>query len=86
MSELYTEKIRLFSDLIVPVTACPFGDPIDNCPFILFHQIGNEHDQIAQINLCPAEELDKFRAFHRACTQRYMSGEWKPENPKFEEI
>lgn len=82
MSDLYTEKIRRNADLVVPVSACPFGEPIDNCPFILFHGIGNESEQILQIDLCPQEELDKLRAFHRACMQRYMNGEWKPTNHK----
>lgn len=86
MSDLYTEKIRRNADLVVPVSACPFGNPVENCPFILFHGIGNEREQILQIDLCPQEELDKLRAFHRACTQRYMSGEWKPKNPKREII
>lgn len=86
MSDLYTEKIRRNADLVVPVSACPFGEPVDNCPFILFHGMGNEREQILQIDLCPQEELDRLRLFHRACTQSYMNGGWKPKKPKQEKV
>lgn len=82
MKDTYTEKLSKYADLVVPATGCAFGDPIDNCPFILFHQIGDESAQIEQISLCPSEELDKLRAFHRDCMRKYISGEWKPKNPK----
>ena len=86
MSNLYTEKILRYADLVVPVSACPFGEPVSNCPFILFHGMRNEREQILQIDLCPQEELDKLRAFHRDCTQKYMNGEWKPKNPKLKKV
>jgi len=82
MRDAYTEKLLKYADLVVPATGCQFGDPVPNCPFILFHQIGNEPAQIEQITLCPSEELDKMRAFHRDCMHKYIRGEWKPDNPK----
>ncbi|WP_318348563.1 hypothetical protein [Aquipluma nitroreducens] len=82
MTDAYTEKLLKYADLVVPATGCQFGDPIPNCPFILFHQIGNESGQIEQISMCPSEELDKMRAFHRDCMRKYINRKWNPENPK----
>ena len=38
MSDLYTEKIRRYADLVVPVSACPFGEPVDNLSLIHISQ------------------------------------------------
>lgn len=82
MSDLNTEKLREYADLVVPFTGCPFGEPINDCPFISFHQIGNESKQIEQVSLHPDEELDSLRAFHRDCMQKYFDGEWGPKESK----
>ena len=82
MSDSYTEKLRQYADLVVPFTECPFGEPIHDCPFIVFHRIGDESKQIAEINLHSEEELDSLRAFHRACMQKYINGEWETKASK----
>lgn len=74
-----TEKIRQNADLINPISACPFGEPIAECPFISYYTINNEREQIMQIDIIPQEDLDELRKFHRACMERYRNGEWKPK-------
>ncbi|MFA5330241.1 MAG: hypothetical protein WC384_20770 [Prolixibacteraceae bacterium] len=74
-----TEKIRQNADLINPISACPFGEPIVECPFIPHYTLNNEREQIMQIDVIPQEELDELRKFHRACMERYRNGEWKPK-------
>ena len=76
MSSINTEKIRLNADLINPISACPFGEPIAECPFIPFYTLNNERKQIMQIDVIPQEELDELRKFHRACMEKYRNGEW----------
>ncbi|MDD2305799.1 MAG: hypothetical protein PHP53_13945 [Prolixibacteraceae bacterium] len=74
-----TEKIRQNADLINPISACPFGEPIAECPFIPYYALNNEREQIMQIDVIPQEELDELRKFHRACMERYRNNEWKPK-------
>lgn len=74
-----TEKIRQNADLINPIVACPFGNPITECPFIPYYTLNDELEQIMQINKIPQEELDEFRKFHRSCMEKYRNGEWKPK-------
>lgn len=82
MSNLYTEKIRQNADLLVPISECPFGDPIAECPFIPFYELKDEQKQMEQVEFIPQEELEELRKFHRACMERYRKREWKPANPK----
>lgn len=77
MSSINTEKIRKNADLINPISGCPFGEPIAECPFIPFYELKDERRQIEQIEVIPQKELDEFRIFHHACIDRYMKGEWK---------
>jgi len=79
MSDFYTEKLQQYADLVVPFTGCPFGEPIDECPFIEFHRIGEESKQIEQVNLHTEKELDILRSYHRDCMKKYFNGEWKPK-------
>jgi hypothetical protein len=75
-----TEKIRQNADMINPISACPFGEPIAECPFLQYYELNNEREQIMQIDVIPQEELDELRKFHRACMEKYRKGEWKPKN------
>lgn len=61
------------------VIACPFGEPITECPFIPYYRLNDELKQIGQIEVLLQEELDKLRTFHRSCMERYRKGEWKPK-------
>lgn len=79
MSSINTEKIRQNADLINPISACPFGEPIAGCPFIPYYALNDERKQIMQIDVIPQEQLDVLRRFHRACMERYRKGEWKPK-------
>jgi len=74
-----TEKIRQNADLINPISACPFGEPIAECPFLPYYELKNEREQIMQIDEIPQEELNELRKFHRACMEKYRNGEWKPK-------
>lgn len=82
MSDFYTEKLRQYADLVVPFTDCPFGEPINECPFVVFHQIGNESKQIEQVDHHTEKELIILRTYHRACMQKYFNGEWEPKVPR----
>lgn len=73
-----TEKIRKNADLINPITACPFGEHIAECPFIPYYTLNDERKQIMQIDLISQEKLDELRTFHRSCVEKYCNGEWKP--------
>lgn len=79
MSSISTEKIRQNADLINPMSACPFGETITECPFIPYYTLNNEREQIMQIDVIPQEVLDELRKFHRACMERYRNNEWKPK-------
>ena len=79
MSSINTEKIRQNADLINPISACPFGEPIAECPFISYYALNDERKQIMQIDVIPQEELEELRMFHRACMAKYRNGEWKPK-------
>lgn len=79
MSDFYTEKLRQYADLVVPFTECPFGEPIKECPFVEFQQIGDESKQIEQVSLHTEEELAILRSYHRDCMKKYFNGEWKPK-------
>lgn len=79
MSSINTEKIRQNADLINPISTCPFGEPIAECPFIPYYALNDERKQIMQIDIIPQEELEKLRMFHRACMAKYRNGEWKPK-------
>ena len=72
-----TEQIRQNADLINPISVCPFGEPIAECPFIPYYALNDERKQIMQIDVILQEKLDEFRKFHRACMERYRNGEWK---------
>ncbi len=71
-----TEKIRQNADLVNPISACPFGEPIAECPFIPYYSKNDEREQIMQIEVIPQEELDELRKFHRKCMESYRNGEW----------
>jgi hypothetical protein len=71
-----TEKIRQNADLINPISACPFGEPIAECPFVKYHTQNDEREQIMQIDVIPQGELDELRKFHRSCMEKYRNGEW----------
>jgi hypothetical protein len=73
-----TPQIRRNADLINAFSACPFGNPIPECPFIPYYKLNNERKQIMQMDVIPQGELDKLRRFHQACVQRYCRGEWNP--------
>lgn len=73
-----TEKIRQNADLINPISACPFGEPIAECPFTAFYTLNNEREQIMQIEITIQDKLDELRKFHRSCMEKYRNGEWRP--------
>ncbi|MGD9929376.1 MAG: hypothetical protein AB7U05_05115 [Mangrovibacterium sp.] len=66
-----TPKIRKNADLINAISACPMGEPVNDCPFLPYYQLNNERDRIMQIETIPQEELDQMRIFHRDCVQHY---------------
>jgi hypothetical protein len=71
-----TKRIRQNADLINPISACPFGEPITECPFIPYYSLNNEREQVMQIEVISQDELDELRKFHRDCMERHREGEW----------
>lgn len=63
------KKLRQNADLVVPFTSCPFGKPINECPFIPYYELNNEREQIKQIIEIPQGKLEELRKFHRSCMQ-----------------
>jgi len=72
MISLYTTKIRQNADLVNPMSKCPFGEPVSECPFIPYYEMKNEREQVAQIEVIAQEKLDELRRFHRACMHELM--------------
>jgi hypothetical protein len=60
-------KLLKNADLVVPMTACPFGQPVSGCPFIPYYELNDETAQMFKIIDIPQEELDDMRRFHHAC-------------------
>jgi len=54
------------------MSKCPFGEPVAECPFLPCYKIGNEQEQVAQIETIAQEKLDELRRFHRACMHNLM--------------
>ena len=77
-----TEKIRQNADLLVPISACPFGEPNEECPFIPYYGLKDEYKQMKLVEIIPQERLDELRQFHRDCMKRYRNREWRPKRSK----
>lgn len=65
-------KLKQNADLVVPFSACPFGEPVDGCPFIPYYKLNDERVQILKIIDIPQEKLDEMRTFHRTCRDKLM--------------
>ncbi|KOH44886.1 hypothetical protein [Sunxiuqinia dokdonensis] len=72
MSTIDTSKIRQNADLVNPMSKCPFGEPVADCPFIPYYEMKNERKQVAQIEAIPQKKLDEMRQFHRGCMRELM--------------
>ncbi|MEL7589102.1 MAG: hypothetical protein AAGU19_20490 [Prolixibacteraceae bacterium] len=72
MVSLYTTKIRQNADLVNPMSKCPFGEPVSQCPFLPYYEMENEQEQVAQIETLPQEKLDEMRRFHRTCMHNLL--------------
>ncbi|MGV8134127.1 MAG: hypothetical protein AB2L20_02845 [Mangrovibacterium sp.] len=72
MISLYTTKIRENADLVNPISKCPFGEPVTECPFLPYYELKNEQEQVAQIETIPQEKLDELRRLHRTCMHSLM--------------
>lgn len=72
MVSLYTTKIRHNADMVNPISKCPFGEPVVECPFLPYYEMKDEQEQVAQIETIPQEKLDELRRFHRTCMHDLM--------------
>lgn len=67
-------KYRQYLDLVNPITACPFGEPIAECPFMPFHKMNDPEKQIRQIETLLETELETLRQFHHSCIHSRKPG------------
>jgi hypothetical protein len=62
-----SEKTKKYVGLVVPLTCCPIGEPVENCPFQRYWGQKNWEERIKPIKDLPEEELDKMQTFHHDC-------------------
>lgn len=62
-----TEKNKVFSDLIVPFTACPFEKVEVDCPFVDYWKTEGLEQVMELINKLPEQQLLEYREQHQVC-------------------
>jgi hypothetical protein len=62
-----TEKNKVFSDLIVPFTACPFKKVEVDCPFVDYWKIDGLEEVMELIDKLPEQQLLEYREQHQVC-------------------
>ena len=78
MTYLETRELK-YADLIVPLTGCPFGKAIKNCPFAGYWQKYSFEQRINLIHTIPDNKLEKLQAYHRSCVlQRKQDANAEP--------
>jgi hypothetical protein len=83
----FTKKTIEYAGLIVPLTCCPIGEPIEECPFIRFWKDNDRDKRINPIEELPEEELDKLQDFHHECLMKKVKlAHENPENEKLNRI
>jgi len=68
------------ADLINPITAYLFGEPIIECAFLQYFELNNERQQFMHVGVFLQEILDELRKFHSACAEKYRNEEWTQKN------
>lgn len=79
-----SEKTRKYIGLVVPLTCCPIGEPVKECPFIQFWKDKDWDERVKPIEELPEEELDRLQDFHHKCLMKKV--ELARENPDNEKL
>jgi hypothetical protein len=67
MKKYLTRKNIKNADLISAFTRCPFGDPVEDCPFIPYYKLNNPAEQIRLMSTFSERELQQLRSHHQSC-------------------
>lgn len=67
MKKYLTRKNIKNADLVSAFTRCPFGDPVEGCPFVPYYKLENPQEQIRLMNTFSDEGLQQLRSHHRSC-------------------
>lgn len=62
-----TEKNIKNADMVSAFTRCPFGETVEDCPFIPYYGLNNPPEQIRLMNTLSEQELEQLRSHHRSC-------------------
>lgn len=67
MKKYLTKKNIKNADMVSAFTRCPFGEPIEDCPFIPYYGINNAVKQIDLMNTLSEQKLQQLRSHHQSC-------------------
>jgi hypothetical protein len=67
MKKYLTRKNIKNADLISAFIRCPFGDTVEDCPFIPYYKLNNPAEQISLMNTLSDDELQQLRSHHQSC-------------------
>jgi len=67
MKKYLTKNNIKNADMINAFTRCPFGETVEDCPFIPYYGINDAGKQIDLMNTLPENELQQLRSYHQSC-------------------
>jgi hypothetical protein len=67
MKEYLTRKNIENADMVSAFIRCPFGEPLEDCPFIPYYGINNAGKQIDLMNTLSEQKLQQLRSHHQSC-------------------
>lgn len=67
MKEYLTKKNIENADMVSAFIRCPFGNPVEDCPFIPYYGINNAGKQIDLMNTLSEQKLQQLRSHHQSC-------------------
>ena len=67
MKKYLTKKNIKNADMVSAFISCPFGEPVEDCPFIPYYGINNAGKQIDLINTLSEQKLQQLRSHHQSC-------------------
>lgn len=67
MKKYLTDENIKNADLIAVFQRCPFNEPINDCPFVPYHQLNDIEEQIRLLNTLSEDTLQQLRSWHRSC-------------------
>jgi hypothetical protein len=67
MKKYLTKKNIKNADMVSAFTSCPFGETIEDCPFIPYYGINDAGKQIDLMNTLSEQKLQQLRSHHQSC-------------------